>query len=76
MDETILKDSVTNDEAEVVIDSDTNGKTMEDEYKEELDFLDKQIASNEKEKRRLMITCGVIFVLCVICLTARILAWG
>ena len=59
-----------------MIDAEANGKTMEDEYKEELYFLDEQIASNVKEKRRLMVTCGVIFEFCVICLTARILAWG
>lgn len=90
MDDIMLKDSVTEEkldtvpiqddsvveEPEASIDMDANGKTMEDEYKEELDFLDEQITSNMKERRRLMITCGVIFALCVVCFVARLLAWG
>lgn len=90
MDDIMLKDSVTEEkldtapiqddlvveEPEASIDMDANGKTMEDEYKEELDFLDEQITSNMKERRRLMITSGVIFALCVVCFVARLLAWG
>jgi len=91
MGETVIENKITNEEPEVNVEEEpevngevmeeepevaATGKTIEDEYREELDFMDEQITSNAKEKRRLMVVCGVIIVLCVICLTARILAWG
>ncbi len=72
------KDLVVEEEletSEVQIDMDANGKTMEDEYSEELDAMDEQITSNMKVRRRLQIISGVLIVLCVICLAARLFAW-